>query len=127
MIICIVDDDLSIHSLIKKYMGEINPIYKFISFTDGVEIYDYLLQHKADTDKLPNIIFLDLNMPVMDGFSFLEKYDDMRSSIVCLPEIYVVSTVTHRSTIRMIEANRNVKGFIAKPFAKDILISIFKK
>ncbi|MBS1687188.1 MAG: response regulator [Bacteroidetes bacterium] len=125
MIICIVDDDLSIHTLIKEYVREINPIYKFISFTDGIEIYDYLQQYKADADKLPSIIFLDLNMPVMDGFSFLEKYDGIRSSIACRPQIYVVSTVTHRSTIRMVEANRNVTGFIAKPFEKEAIIPIF--
>ena len=127
MIICIVDDDLSIHTLIKQYINELQPAYNIISFTDGIEIYDYLLEYKTETDKLPAIIFLDLNMPVMDGFSFLEKYDGVKSSLALQPAIYVVSTVTHRSTIRMIEANRNVKGFIAKPFAKDILISIFKK
>jgi len=127
MIICIVDDDLSIHTLIRKYITEINPIYKFISFTDGIEIYNYLQQYKADADKLPSIIFLDLNMPVMDGFSFLEKYDGIKPSIASRPEIYVISTVSHRSTIRMIEANRNVNGFISKPFEKDAFISIFKK
>ena len=127
MIICIVDDDLSIHASIKQYIGEIGPIYKFISFTDGTEMYQYLLTHITNAVLLPSIIFLDLNMPVMDGFSFLEKYDGLRKIIALKPEIYVISTISHRSTIQMIEGNRNVNGFIAKPFEKDTLLSIFNK
>lgn len=127
MTICIVDDDLLVHTLIKQYIGEINPAYKFISFTDGTDMYQYLLTHKAAAELLPSIIFLDLNMPVMDGFSFLEKYDGLRKTIALKPEIYVISTTSHRSTIRMIEGNRNVNGFIAKPFEKDALLGIFQK
>ncbi|MGN6568021.1 MAG: response regulator [Flavipsychrobacter sp.] len=127
MMICIVDDDLLVHPLIKQYIGEINPIYKFISFTDGTDMYQYLLNHKTNAELLPSIIFLDLNMPVMDGFSFLEKYDGLRKTIALRPEIYVISTTSHRSTIRMIEGNRNVNGFIAKPFEKDKILSIFNK
>lgn len=119
MIICIVDDDLFIHTMIKQYMNEINSTYKFISFTDGTDMYQYLLDHQGNIEVLPSIIFLDLNMPIMDGFSFLEKYDGLKKAIALKPEIYVISTVTHTSTIRMIEGNRNVNGFIAKPFNKD--------
>jgi len=127
MIICIVDDDLFIHSLIKQHLSNINSAYKFISFTDGTEIHAYLLAHQDNAEMLPTIIFLDLNMPVMDGFSFLEKFDGLVKALALKPEIYVVSTVTHSSTIRMIEHDRNVNGFIPKPFKEDAFLCFAKQ
>jgi CheY-like chemotaxis protein len=60
----LVDDDVDDVSLFKEVLQEVNPSIDFVSAADGQEAMTILKQHQTN---VPDVIFLDLNMPRMDG------------------------------------------------------------
>lgn len=95
------------------------------SATNGVEAIEYL-NHLTQTDKsaLPSVIFLDINMPVMNGWEFLENFSTIRHYFAEMPLIYVLSSTVDPEDSQRAESFGIVERFISKPLTKDILDSI---
>jgi CheY-like chemotaxis protein len=73
-LIFIVDDD-PIHQQIANIMIRRQGIGENVkTFSDAQDTLDYLKKHQHEPDLLPDLILLDLNMPVMDGWEFLKDY-----------------------------------------------------
>ena len=108
-------DDIVISNFIMKKL-----IKKF--FTD-YEIYDYTYSLKALEDIIdinPDIIFLDINMPEVDGWQFLEL---MKEKNLNLP-VYILSSSTSELDLRKSQNYNNVKEFLVKPLNIDALRTI---
>jgi CheY-like chemotaxis protein len=77
---------------------------------------------------LPDIIFLDLNMPVVNGWQFLQQYEVIKEQIPKKIKIYIVSSSINNSEINQATSNINVEGFLSKPLKpealKEILMSV---
>jgi CheY-like chemotaxis protein len=111
----IIDDD-SIFHLTTRILIESHNIHKnILVFKNGKEAIDYIKDHKGNSDSLPDIILLDLNMPVMDGWDFLEEFlpikDDCSKEII----IYIVSSSVDQNDIERAEKISAVKKYIVKP------------
>lgn len=95
------------------------------SATNGAEAIEYLSQlSQADKSALPSVIFLDINMPVMNGWEFLENFESIRHYFDVMPIIYVLSSTVDPEDSRRAESFGIVQRFISKPLTKDILDSI---
>jgi CheY-like chemotaxis protein len=85
------------------------------------------LEHlKKFSDTLPNIIFLDLNMPIMDGFGFLEEFDKLVKAndnyMHC--KIIVLSSSMSPDDINKASINPYVHKYINKPLTESYLEAI---
>jgi CheY-like chemotaxis protein len=119
-IIAVADDDLDDHQLIKQGLKDckaevvVEPVY------DGIRLMDYLLKRHTyrDSYDTPDLILLDLNMPLMDGFDVLReirKYGHLRR----IP-IYVVTTSRHKEDMAKV-LELGASGFYSKgSSSKDI-------
>ncbi len=79
-LILLVDDDDTTNFVNTRLLANMNIAREIKSVRNGLEALEYLKESCADEPKAglvcPDLIFLDIKMPVMDGFGFLEKYHE---------------------------------------------------
>jgi CheY-like chemotaxis protein len=68
--ICVIDDDDIYQFLLKKELKSTNLLESTVVFNNGSKAIDYILTAKDAPETLPDVIFLDINMPIMDGWFF---------------------------------------------------------
>ncbi|MBW2962844.1 response regulator [Mesonia aestuariivivens] len=113
--ICIIDDD-PLFRFSSKKMIEIGSCSNtcFLIFENGLEAYSYFVEALKTNSKLPNLILLDINMPVMDGWEFLEKITLLENSKNL--KITVVSSSSGSDDILKAKNYAIVNDYITKPF-----------
>lgn len=110
----IVDDD-EIHQFIaKRMLLNADPNQIIETFPNGRRAIDELTK-AIETQELPDLILLDLNMPVMDGWQFLEEYKKLKASAGCKLNIYIVSSSVHTDDISRGEQSGEIKDYLFKP------------
>ncbi len=75
----------------------------------------------AASDNIPEIIFLDINMPVMNGWDFLEEFEKIKNSFKPLPRIFILSSTVDPEDYRKAKSFSTVADFISKPLMKEFL------
>ncbi|WP_108808328.1 response regulator [Aquimarina spinulae] len=127
-IACIIDDDPIFVFGIKKIMELVDFCNGFMVFRNGEEALNNLKAIISANEKLPDVILLDLNMPVLDGIQFLEEF----VKVPCKKKIiiYVVSSSVDPEDILRAKSFEYVSDYIVKPISveklKDILNDIEK-
>ncbi len=119
-----VDDDAITIMICEKILSHVSFAEQIISATNGSEAINFIVKCFNDNTPLPQLIFLDLNMPIMNGWEFLEAFKDLNFPQNNQPIVCILS-----STIDAEDANRAmqysfVKKFISKPLTKEILDTI---
>lgn len=122
--ILIIDDDHINNFLFSR-------IIKLSGVSEDVETeknassaLDALINNIATKQKLPDIIFLDINMPVMDGWQFLEKYKELPKRIKERIKLYMLSSSVSHVDIEKAKEYEDVVDYISKPLTKEILHKI---
>lgn len=127
-IACIIDDDPIFVFGIKKIMELVGFCNGFMVFCNGEEALNNIKAIISANEKLPDVILLDLNMPVLDGIQFLEEF----TKVPCKKKIiiYVVSSSVDPEDILRAKSFENVSDYIVKPISveklKEILNNIEK-
>ncbi len=98
---------------------------KVKSCENGKFALDYLKDVTANDPELsPQIIFLDINMPVMNGWDFLEEYENIKDTLPVLPRIFILSSTVDPEDYNKAKSYTSVEDFISKPLSKENLDSI---
>ena len=85
---------------------------------------DSLRSMTEASDNLPSIIFLDLNMPVLDGFAFLEEFSKMNDAVKNNCKVVVLSSSISPDDINRASTNQFVIKYINKPLSEMYLEAI---
>ena len=117
----LVDDDTDDVSIFKEVLEDVNPSISFLSAGDG---YEALITLKKQSNNMPDVIFLDLNMPRMDGISLIEEVrvtpNHNRVPILML-------TTESQTSFKEKARNAGATGWIVKPFVADNLLAVINK
>jgi CheY-like chemotaxis protein len=114
--IYIVDDDELYQFITKMIIEETQSVSEIKTFSNGQAAIDGL-QADMNDKTCPEIIFLDLTMPVMDGWGFLQKY---KTSNTCRDaKIYVVSSSVNPVDVEKAKSHPTVSDYLLKPFTKE--------
>ena len=122
----LVDDDEIFVFLTRKTILKTHFEGTVSVFTNGKEALDALTPMIGNPGLLPGIIFLDLSMPVMDGWGFLEEFIQMKHRFLVPITIYIVSSSVSPHEIMRAKAMADVLDFIIKPVSREKFIEIIQ-
>ena len=126
-IIALVDDDKVFQLTTLRTIQSAKLTDKILQFENGEEALLFLKEHASETDNLPDYIFLDINMPYVDGWMFLEDYATLKLNLKKDISIYMVSSSIDPRDVNRAKGNENVREYIIKPVSREKLIELLKK
>ncbi len=120
--VLLVDDDVVFTFLNKKIIASLDFINAIDTAQNGLQAIEHLEASIRDSRPLPDIILLDLSMPIMDGFGFLQAFNDMD-----LPERKKVKIIIVTSSIHPEDMQRardfGVNSYLTKPLKEEGLLA----
>ena len=126
---CIIDDDDVYINLIKKIIDVKNLSENLLVFKNGQEAMDYfkpIMENESEED-FPEIILLDLNMPVMDGWKFLNEFTQIKTHSKIKTTLYIVSSSINPSDVAKAKSYSLVTDYLIKPVNLDQFEALFVK
>lgn len=120
----IIDDDDTHQFIVQRAISSINVVNSIKIFSNGKLAIDFLDGALKSKEAIPDVILLDLNMPVMDGWEFLEHYFLLKPRIEKKIYIYVVSSSVNPSDMERAERISAVTDYIVKPLSREKLIKL---
>ena len=123
----LVDDDDVFVFLTKKTIEQTKLVDLIKVFGNGLDALNFLKENKHNIDVLPEIILLDLSMPIMNGWQFLEEYTKLNPTIGKKITIYICSSSISPDDITRAKTINEVTDYIIKPITKDKLIDLIRK
>ncbi len=97
---------------------------KIIVKTSTDEALEFLKSCEQNPASTPPVIFLDLNMPVKDGFAFLEEFNKLSDQVKNKSKVVVLSASISPDDINRASANPHVIRYLNKPLSEKYLEAI---
>lgn len=126
-IVLLIDDDGIDNFINERIVTSTNFAETVLVKTTVKDSLDYLKSNAGDELKLPEIIFLDINMPVVDGFEFLEQFEKIYAANDAIKKkckIIVLSSSVSPEDINRVSLNPRVYKYINKPLSENYLNAI---
>lgn len=115
-------DDNDTDNFIHKRVIELLGFSKHVEVCNsGRGALNYLKSHAHIPDMIPDLVFLDINMPVVDGFVFLHEFACLSHTVQQKTRIIILSSSDNKRDIDKITSNPFVAKFIIKPLTEEAL------
>jgi len=126
---CIIDDDKLYVKMLSRLLDIKKLCKEFLVFENGSEAFTYFkdIFDQPEIEKIPQVILLDLNMPVMDGWQFLEEFVKIKSKMERPITLYVVSSSINPDDIQRAKEFEEVSDYWVKPISLGELEEMFEK
>ena len=133
-LVLLVDDDETTNYLNRRLLNEMQVAKEIMVLNNGEEALDYLTKAGSSAlnneFKCPDLIFLDIKMPVMDGFTFLEEYEKLDLQVKDQMIILMLTSSASFYDLERLKAFKNVRKHFSKALTKhdirDIMNDYFQ-
>jgi CheY-like chemotaxis protein len=118
--ILLIDDSKGTNSLNKRLLKEMDVVEHISTALNGRLALDYLLsKNEQGNYPSPDIIFLDINMPIMDGYQFLKEFKSIEKEEDVKRIIVTLTTSISKENMEKTMGYSGVKGYQFKPLTKE--------
>ncbi len=118
----LVDDDYSNHMICEMVIKNIKKNAEVIAFESPLEGLAYIeKEYTAEAEKVNTILLLDINMPAITGWQFLEKFHHFPKHIKDQFTIYILSSSIDSCDKQKATDNPEVKGYLVKPLSFKLM------
>ncbi|UAM98426.1 response regulator [Polaribacter litorisediminis] len=125
--ICFIDDDGVYKFFMQGVLNKKKLADNVITFADGEEAYEFINKNKEIPENLPDLIFLDINMPIMDGFQFMDEYMNIHKAIKKKITIFMVTSSIDPIDLERSKQYAEISDFITKPMKVSVLEEIINR
>ena len=112
-----IDDDQIFNFLNKRIVDKLQVFEKVVIFNDAKQAFEAI----ETWDFLPDYILLDIRMPLMEGFEFLDRFDALPEALTKPTKIIIVTSSLLQEDHEKCGSYRNVVGFLPKPLSEERL------
>lgn len=124
--ILIIDDDPLFLLLVKKTIMKYEFAKTILAFSNGLEAFDALKQKINEPAALPDIILLDINMPIMDGWEFLDQFLPFLEKTAKKISIYIATSSIAEDDKKKAKTYPTIIDYLLKPIDQPILAKIIE-
>jgi CheY-like chemotaxis protein len=122
--ICVIDDNDVYQFVMKNSISKLNPNIKILAYLNGEEGIESIKEMIAKNEPLPDVILLDINMPIMDGWEFMNEFIKIKFQIPQVMPIYLTTSSLDASDIDKAKRYEDITGFLSKPIDRHTLLKI---
>lgn len=121
---CIVDDDDIYQFTTSLLLKKTDLVNKIIVFSNGLKAINFLKDEMGTKENIPDVLFLDINMPVMDGWEFLEEYLLIKPMMPKTVVIYMVSSSVDEKDVLKAKSISALSGYLVKPISSQNIMEV---
>jgi len=115
-------DDNPIDNYLSEEIIASQKITEKISVMDSApKALEYLRKLQNNREAFPDVIFLDIRMPVMDGFGFLEEYSKFPHDVIAKASVFMLTSSDDPNDIKRVTQNPLIKNYFTKPLDGEML------
>lgn len=120
-LVMLVDDNETDNFISEKIIEMTGFADRVVVMDSGSAALEYIRNAGDDLNEIPDIIFLDINMPFVDGFVFLFEFESFSETVRAKSKIVILSSSDNKRDIDRIVDNQYVLNYVVKPLTSDAL------
>ncbi|AUC74357.1 response regulator [Olleya sp. Bg11-27] len=122
---CLIDDDHIFIYAVKRILKTSQLCDDFTVFNNGEDAINGLKKAVTEKQHIPDLILLDINMPIMDGWQFLDEFKKLKTSKKIT--LYIVSSSVDPADLNKAKEYEQITDFIVKPITRSNLIKTLEQ
>ena len=122
--IMLVDDNKIDNFFHTRVIKKVNAAKNVIAKESAMEALEYLKTKGTNGGEHPDIIFLDINMPGMNGWEFIEEYEKLDIGLQSKMLVIMLTTSENPDDVQTAKGRELIADFKSKPLTKDMLEEI---
>lgn len=124
--VLLIDDDKATNFFNQRVVTKHECFHQVNTVQSGIAALEYLNAVENNTATKPDLIFLDINMPAMNGWEFLIEFAKLDQKLTQGIKVILLSTSSNPDDVRESSKNHSVDDFINKPLSLDLLDHVLK-
>jgi CheY-like chemotaxis protein len=118
-------DDNDVDNYISQRMIELSKFAdKVLVKNNGKSALEFLEENQHNPETLPDIIFLDISMPIVDGYVFLYEFEKYSDTLKNKSKVVILTSSDNRQDIERMNDNEFVFKYVTKPLTEETLNEI---
>lgn len=118
----VIDDDAANNKICTVTLSKLTDNPHIQTFLDPIAGFNYIASEYESADHDHScVLFLDINMPVMNGWEFLDRFDKLGDRVKNRVKIFILSSSVDKNDIDMANKNKYVAHYLIKPLTKETI------